>query len=136
MKLGNPTSQIYSTLNGERCQMGISEDLFYTSPEQLEGSSPDRRSDIWQLGCIMYELCSLRKPFDREGQSIVGLINDIKSELPPIPERHGQNTRNLIEAMLKQKPEERPKISTILKYPKLAPYVQTLIFNKIYQNEF
>ena len=31
--------------------------LNYTSPEQLKGSPASKASDIWSLGCILYEMC-------------------------------------------------------------------------------
>ena len=41
---------------------------YYLSPEICIGQKYDYKSDIWMLGCILYELCTLRRPF--EGESI------------------------------------------------------------------
>ena len=41
---------------------------YYLSPEICTGSKYDFKTDIWMLGCVLYELCSLHKPF--EGDSI------------------------------------------------------------------
>ncbi|MEJ2110416.1 MAG: protein kinase [Acidobacteriota bacterium] len=38
----------------------------YMSPEQLQGSGVDKRSDIWAFGCILYELLTGRRAFGRE----------------------------------------------------------------------
>ncbi len=38
----------------------------YMSPEVLDGSGYDMKSDVWSLGCIAYELCTLKSPFKRE----------------------------------------------------------------------
>jgi len=38
--------------------------LFYISPEVCKGEPYSTKTDIWALGCILYELCTNRKPFD------------------------------------------------------------------------
>lgn len=37
---------------------------FYMAPEIINEKAYDERSDIWSLGCLCYELCALRPPFD------------------------------------------------------------------------
>jgi len=38
----------------------------YMSPEVLDGSGYDTKSDVWSLGCIAYELCTMKSPFKKE----------------------------------------------------------------------
>jgi NIMA (never in mitosis gene a)-related kinase len=38
--------------------------LFYLSPEVCKGEPFNTKTDIWALGCILYEMCTNRKPFD------------------------------------------------------------------------
>ena len=57
----------------------------YMSPEVLLGNGYTCQSDVWSLGCILYELTMLRNPFKEEGISLVGLFQKITlGEYPPI----------------------------------------------------
>jgi len=42
---------------------------FYMAPERVNRSCYDERSDIWSLGCIIYELAALRHPFLSENET-------------------------------------------------------------------
>jgi Tol biopolymer transport system component len=53
----------------------------YMSPEQLEGREADARSDLWALGCVLYEMASGRRAF--EGRSQASLIGAIMTGEPP-----------------------------------------------------
>ena len=52
----------------------------YMSPEQLEGKEADERSDIWSLGCVLYEMAAGRRAF--EGKSQASLITSIMGSEP------------------------------------------------------
>jgi hypothetical protein len=44
----------------------------YLSPELVHGRAYDQKSDIWALGCVLYEITCLHKPFD--ASNIPGII--------------------------------------------------------------
>lgn len=55
----------------------------YISPEQLEGNLADKRSDIFSLGVVIYELLTKKKPF--QGENISSLMYRILNHQPPPP---------------------------------------------------
>jgi Tol biopolymer transport system component len=52
----------------------------YMSPEQLEGKESDARSDIWALGCVLYEMATGKRAFD--GSTQASLISSIMRDQP------------------------------------------------------
>ena len=81
----------------------------YMSPEQMEGGEADARSDLWALGCVLYEMATGRKAFAGKGQaSLIGAI--MNSEPPPMAEivpLTPPALERLVKACLAKDPEER-----------------------------
>jgi len=52
----------------------------YMSPEQLEGQEADSRSDLWALGCVLYEMATGKRAY--EGATQASLISSIMRDTP------------------------------------------------------
>jgi len=81
----------------------------YMSPEQVEGRAVDRRSDVFSLGAVMYELLTRRAPF--EGETLTSVVYQILHEMPPPPQTISGNTprylARIVAKALAKRPEER-----------------------------
>ena len=87
---------------------------YYACPEVWQDSPYDSRSDIWSLGCIIYEICNLRPPF--MARDMRGLYNKIvKGAYPEIPAQYSQDLRNVIKMCLQVDPSKRPTSSQLLR---------------------
>ncbi len=83
----------------------------YMSPEQAMGrvSSMDRRSDVWAMGCLLYEILTLHMAFDGDG--VHGKVR--RGEYPPVRTRNPkrpvpEDLALLCERCLRVDPAERP----------------------------
>jgi serine/threonine protein kinase len=56
---------------------------FYASPEQVANKTKDQRTDIWQIGIILYELVTGILPFN--GESMIDIISSIPTKVPQPP---------------------------------------------------
>jgi len=81
----------------------------YLSPEQVRGEELDGRTDIFSLGVMLYELLSLRRPF--EGETLTTLVYQILHRTPPsIAVRRpdlGPRLVRLVELMMHKNRERR-----------------------------
>jgi serine/threonine-protein kinase len=71
----------------------------YVAPEQIEHDLADERSDVWALGCILYELLSGVAPFGRGGRETTEAI--LRDE-PPWSERVSGPVVHVISACLRK----------------------------------
>ena len=68
--------------------------------EQVNKQNYNEKSDIWSLGCLVYELCSLSPPFTALNQrSLEAKIRTGKFR--PIPERYSRDLSDVVNSMLK-----------------------------------
>jgi len=90
----------------------------YMAPERIRYSQYDERSDIWSLGCIIYELVSLRPPFEaKDERELTAKINS--DELDEIPRRYSNELNNTCTWMLCRDIRYRPRVEDILGLPQL-----------------
>ncbi|CEG37917.1 nek protein kinase [Plasmopara halstedii] len=86
----------------------------YMSPEVLRGENYDWKSDVWSMGCILYELAMLRSPFKAEGLDLVGLFQKIsKGYYEEIPTIYSRHLRDLVKQMISLAAIDRPSVQEV-----------------------
>ncbi|KAL4116003.1 hypothetical protein PRIC2_013005 [Phytophthora ramorum] len=94
----------------------------YMSPEVLRGESYDWKSDVWSMGCILYELAMLRSPFKSEGLNLVGLFQKInKGHYEDIPEVYSEHLRGLVKRMISLMASDRPSVQEVWEFCRTRP---------------
>ena len=98
---------------------------YYMSPELAQGERYNTKSDIWALGCIVYELCALKPPFDAKTQD--ELTRKIKRGLvPKLPSCYSPMLQNVVQWMLRMHPDQRPSTNDLLEHPSIVHQLKTL----------
>ncbi|XP_050014115.1 serine/threonine-protein kinase Nek4 isoform X6 [Alexandromys fortis] len=89
---------------------------YYMSPELFSNQPYNYKSDVWALGCCVYEMATLKHAFNaKDMNSLVYRI--IEGKLPPMPKVYSSELAELIRTMLSRRPEERPSVRSILRQP-------------------
>eukprot|EP00466_Bigelowiella_natans_P011990 jgi/Bigna1/52279/estExt_Genewise1Plus.C_70002 len=87
---------------------------YYMSPELFDNKKYNFKSDIWALGCVLYEMATLKHAFD--ANNLNGLAMKIRlGKYPPISSTYSRTLRDLVKAMLNINAKRRPSIKRILK---------------------
>lgn len=83
----------------------------YMSPEQIRGRPLDARSDIYSLGCVLFELIAGRPPFTASTTNDL-LNRHVAAAIPAVEaaNRHATSAASdLIRRMLAKRPDDRPR---------------------------
>ena len=89
---------------------------YYISPEMCEDKPYNQKSDVWALGCILYELCTFRHPFDATNQGAL-FLKIMKENPEPIFACYSSNLQKLVNQILEKNYEKRPSCLDILNNP-------------------
>lgn len=89
---------------------------YYMSPELCAGEKYTLYSDIWAVGCIIYQLCAKKPPFDEK--SYIALVQAIRAAKPaPLPDVYSPELKSVIASCLRVNPDRRPETGALLNLP-------------------
>ena len=73
----------------------------------------DHRSDMWSLGCVLYEIITFEPPF--KATNMKGLYSKvIAGKFDPIPNHFSQDLKDVLKSMLQVRPTDRADCNKIL----------------------
>lgn len=108
---------------------------YYLSPEIIQNSPYNFKSDIWSLGVLLYEMCALTPPFN--GANIHMLAMQIvNGKYKQLPSTFSYELRGLVSKLMQQDPNKRPNINQILKNKLLEPIVRSYLSKSEFKEEF
>ena len=108
---------------------------YYLSPEICENKPYDHKSDVWSLGCILYELCAQRHPFDGASLKLL-IVKILRGVYPPVPARYGKTLCDTIREMLSRDPARRPSVNDLLARRPFRDAAKRLLDDDVHADEF
>ncbi|KAH8067566.1 serine/threonine kinase [Aureococcus anophagefferens] len=87
----------------------------YLSPELCENKPYSYSSDVWALGCVLYKLCALKRPFD--ASNLFGIVYSVVKgdvDLDAVSPDASDPLRKLVTRLLTKDADVRPTVTAIL----------------------
>ena len=91
---------------------------YYMSPEQISENLYDEKSDIWSLGCLLYEMCCLVPPFDARSQTQLTL-KITKGKFEKIPSHYSDTLESLVMSLIQTDADKRPTTLQLVQISKI-----------------
>ncbi|XP_049432113.1 serine/threonine-protein kinase Nek3 [Epinephelus fuscoguttatus] len=86
---------------------------YYVAPEIWDNKPYNNKSDVWSLGCVLYELCTLRHPFQASSWKSL-ILKVCRGVYPALPNHLPYELQYLVKQMFKTNPKDRPSLHSIL----------------------
>lgn len=86
---------------------------YYLSPEMCEEKPYNQKTDIWAMGCVIYQLCTGKHPFDASNQAALAL-KIVMGKYNPIPPHYSADLGWVVQTCLSVDYKRRPTASYLL----------------------
>ncbi|RNA05287.1 Serine threonine- kinase Nek11, partial [Brachionus plicatilis] len=99
---------------------------YYMSPEVLKHEGYNSKSDIWSIGCLLYEMCTYEHAF--EGQGLMGVMYKIvEGKVPELPNCYSKELNLILKKIFRKDPATRPSAIELLREPFLSNHIKSMI---------
>eukprot|EP01138_Halocafeteria_seosinensis_P002823 gb/GECG01002884.1/.p1 GENE.gb/GECG01002884.1/~~gb/GECG01002884.1/.p1 ORF type:complete len:1178 (+),score=233.70 gb/GECG01002884.1/:1-3534(+) len=133
LKLGDFGIAKVLTSTGELAKTAIGTP-YYLSPEICKEHKYNNKSDIWSLGCILYEMVTLKLPFEAPNMRLL-VQKILRGRFSPITDGYSKDLKNLINDMLTVNPRSRPGVMSILNRPFIRNRINNFLSEAAAQEE-
>ena len=108
---------------------------YYMSPEICDNKPYNDKSDVWSMGCLLYEMATLKCPFD--ARDMRGLIIKIlRGAYPPLPRVFSPDLTHLVGKCLARNPSQRPSVNELLALPIIRKRIEKFLSEAEHAAEF
>uniref|UniRef100_A0A670XZ42 non-specific serine/threonine protein kinase n=1 Tax=Pseudonaja textilis TaxID=8673 RepID=A0A670XZ42_PSETE len=108
---------------------------YYLSPEICENKPYNNKSDMWALGCVLYEMCTLKHAFEAGNMKNL-VLKIISGSFPPVSTRYSHELRSLISQLFKRNPRDRPSVNSILEKMFIVKRIEKFLTPQLIAEEF
>jgi len=92
---------------------------YYLSPELVQDKPYNGQSDMWALGVILYECCTLKRPFEANNQCAL-ILKIVRGHFEPVPpENVSSGLIEIVDRLLVLDPRRRPSARKLLSNPRV-----------------
>ena len=88
----------------------------YMAPEQAQGEPTDHRTDLFSLGCVLYQMATGRPPF--QGKTALAVLSAVVSQTPPpagqLNPAVPASLTDLLSRLFAKRPDDRPSSATVV----------------------
>ena len=93
------------------------------TPQVCKAQKYSYMSDVWSLGCVLYELCALQQAWT--GNNLLAVVYKIvQAEQPPLHAAYSDGLRQVVTSLLMKDPSQRPSLPSVLALPFLQAHIE------------
>ncbi|XP_045639606.1 mitogen-activated protein kinase kinase kinase 19 isoform X4 [Ursus americanus] len=90
---------------------------YWMAPEVINESGYGRKSDIWSIGCTVFEMATGKPPLaSMDKMAAMFYIGAHRGLMPPLPEHFSENAADFVRVCLTRDQHERPSAAQLLKH--------------------